>query len=81
MATPSSGTSASANVAPRSCISYNECRWYCDGKPVLLTGRLVMIGESVGYENGDRGDTGLSLLNSELEFMNACGAIGIAMPG
>jgi hypothetical protein len=40
-----------------------------------------MIGESVGYENGDRGDTGLSLLNSELEFMNACGAIGIAMPG
>jgi hypothetical protein len=62
-------------------MSYNECRWYCGGKPVLLTGRLVMIGESVGYEKGDRGDTGLSLVNGELEFMNACGGIGIAMPG
>jgi hypothetical protein len=40
-----------------------------------------MTGESVGYENGDRGDTGLSLLNGELEFINACGGIGIAMPG
>lgn len=40
-----------------------------------------MVGESVGYENGDRGDTGLSLLKAELEFMNACVGIGIAMPG